>query len=275
MILQMITVIEYKHIFGHIYDDHGPIDLNEELEMFYDIQNKLKDRYPLFKIKVIAVGLKKGNYTGGSADEHIKSQIEAYLASQEYTPKSASSKSTESEKLQNFCRNLVVGFDMVQEEDTSTPIGEYAEIIYEAKLRAQREGKHFDLYLHAGESNERVNENLYDAICMGTKRIGHGFQIAHHPSLIQEVIDKNICVEVNPVSNFVLGYTLDLRTHPVRGLLQAGVPVSISSDDPSLFHYDGVTLDFVYAFLAWELNLADLKQLCVNSITYSSLDEKE
>ena len=61
------------------------------------------------------------------------------------------------------------------------------------------------------------------------------------------------------MSNFVLGYTLDLRIHPVRGLLHAGLPVSISSDDPAFFHYDGVTLDYVYAFLAWELDLADLK----------------
>ena len=110
---------------------------------------------------------------------------------------------------------------------------------------------------------------------MGSKRIGHGYHIAYNPSLIDEVKANNICLEVNPVSNFVLGYTLDLRTHPVRGLLQAGVPVSISSDDPALFHCDGVTLDFVYAFLAWELDLADLKQLCVNSITYSTINEKE
>ena len=93
----------------------------------------------------------------------------------------------------------------------------------------------------------------------GSKRIGHGYHIAYHPELIKLVKEKKICLECNPVSNFVLGYTLDLRTHPIRGLLMDGVPVSISPDDPCLFHYDGVTLDYVYAFLAWELDLADLK----------------
>jgi hypothetical protein len=58
----MVTVIEYKHIFGHIYNENGPIGLEEELEIFYDIQKKLEERYPLFQIKVIAVGLKLGNY---------------------------------------------------------------------------------------------------------------------------------------------------------------------------------------------------------------------
>jgi adenosine deaminase len=53
--------------------------------------------------------------------------------------------------------------------------------------------------------------------------------------------------------------------------------VSISPDDPGFFDAEGVTLDFVYAFLAWELDLADLKQLCINSLNYALIsdDEKE
>ena len=39
--------------------------------------------------------------------------------------------------------------------------------------------------------------------------------------------------------------------------------------------YHGVTLDYVYAFLAWDLNIADLKKLCFNSIKYSSLTQEE
>jgi adenosine deaminase len=42
-------------------------------------------------------------------------------------------------------------------------------------------------------------------------------------------------------------------------MLHDGIPVSISPDDPGFFDYEGVTLDWVYAFLGWELNLADLK----------------
>lgn len=36
-----------------------------------------------------------------------------------------------------------------------------------------------------------------------------------------------------------------------------------------------MNLDYVYIFLAWELNLADLKQLCINSLEYSSITEEE
>ncbi len=51
--------------------------------------------------------------------------------------------------------------------------------------------------------------------------------------------------------------------------------MSISPDDPGFFDAEGVTLDYLYAFLAWELNLADLKKLCLNSLEFSSVSEDE
>ena len=51
--------------------------------------------------------------------------------------------------------------------------------------------------------------------------------------------------------------------------------MSISPDDPGFFDAEGVTLDYVYAFLAWELNLADLKKLCVNSLEHAMIGEED
>ena len=90
---------------------------------------------------------------------------------------------------------------------------------------------------------------------------------------MKEVIKRDICVEACPLSNMVLGYTLDLRNHPVRYLMHQGLQVSISSDDPGFFHYQGVTLDYVYATIAWELDLMDLKKLSLNGIKYASVPE--
>ena len=39
--------------------------------------------------------------------------------------------------------------------------------------------------------------------------------------------------------------------------------------------YEGVTLDYTYAFLSWDLDIADLKKLCLNSIQYGTLTEQE
>lgn len=49
--------------------------------------------------------------------------------------------------------------------------------------------------------------------------------------------------------------------------------MSISPDDQGFWDAKGCTLDYVYAFLAWDLTLQDLKQLVENSLEYSSVDE--
>lgn len=73
----------------------------------------------------------------------------------------------------------------------------------------------------------------------------------------------------------LLNYCHDLRTHPVRSLLRQGVEVSISPDDPGFFGNPGVTLDYVVAYIAWNLDLADLKKLALNSITHSTISTEE
>ncbi len=50
---------------------------------------------------------------------------------------------------------------------------------------------------------------------------------------------------------------------------------SISSDDPGFFHYSGVTLDFIYVTLAWELDIWDLKKLSLNGIKYSTVSDEK
>jgi adenosine deaminase CECR1 len=126
-------------------------------------------------------------------------------------------------------------------------------------------------FFHAGETHDQEISNIHDSVLLNSKRIGHGFQLTLFPYLVKEVKERDICVEICPLSNMVLGYTLDLRMHPCRFLLSQGVQASISSDDPGFFDYRGVTLDYVYVTLAWELDIADLKKLSLNGIKYSSV----
>lgn len=90
------------------------------------------------------------------------------------------------------------------------------------------------------------------------------------PELQKFIKEKDICMEVCPISNMVLGYTKDLRSHPVSYLLTRGVQVSISSDEPTILGYEGVTLDYVYVVCDWMLTIRDLKKLALNSIRYST-----
>uniref|UniRef100_A0A7S3FU79 Adenosine deaminase domain-containing protein n=1 Tax=Strombidium rassoulzadegani TaxID=1082188 RepID=A0A7S3FU79_9SPIT len=170
---------------------------------------------------------------------------------------------------------MVIGFDMVNEEDFTPAIDFFKEQIYEAREKAESLGQNLDVYLHCGETNSRDNMQLYDAIAIGTKRIGHGFHLAYYPELQKIVKEREICIECCPVSNFVLGYVLDPRTHPARSFLHQGLPLTISSDDPGFMSYEGVTLDYVYVYMSWDLDIADLKQLALNTIKYSSVSDDQ
>lgn len=58
-------------------------------------------------------------------------------------------------------------------------------------------------------------------------------------------------------------------------MLSKGIQATISSDDPGLFGYEGVTLDYVYAVGAWMLDLRDLKKLSLNGIKYANISEEK
>ena len=55
----MVTVVELRHIFGKVFDDdHKPIELQEEIEIFVRTQKIIQQRFPLFRLRIMATGLK-------------------------------------------------------------------------------------------------------------------------------------------------------------------------------------------------------------------------
>ena len=170
---------------------------------------------------------------------------------------------------------IIKGYDLVAHEDAGNPTDYYRSIWLMRDSLSKVYGVDMPLYFHAGESSRQHVQNLYDAALLKSPRIGHGFNLSFFPSIEEQVKKQNICIEVCPLSNQILGYIDDLRMHPAHSWIRHGIPISISPDDQGLFDYTGVTPDFWSIFLAWELNLRDLKKLCMNSILYSSLTKKE
>ncbi|SFR14037.1 adenosine deaminase [Poseidonocella sedimentorum] len=124
--------------------------------------------------------------------------------------------------------NWITGFGMGGDEMMGHQ-GDFAyafDMAREAGLR---------LTTHAGEwgGPASMREAIRD---LRVERIGHGVQAISDASLIDELIEKNIVLEVCPGSNVALGVVPSFAAHPIAKLREAGVRVTISTDDPPFFH---------------------------------------
>ncbi|WIY25341.1 adenosine deaminase [Parasedimentitalea psychrophila] len=91
------------------------------------------------------------------------------------------------------------------------------------------------LTTHAGEFGGP--ESVRDAVrILGVERIGHGVRAIEDADLVHELADRGTVLEVCPGSNVVLGLCPDFASHPISRLRDAGVKVTVSTDDPPFFH---------------------------------------
>jgi adenosine deaminase CECR1 len=128
--------------------------------------------------------------------------------------------------------NLLLGFDLVEEEDKEHTNLFFINELLEARHKAEQRHITLPFYLHSGESNWIENENVLDAILLDAKRIGHGLTLFKHPLLMQIVKERGMAIEVCPIANQVLGYVADLRNHPAVLYINSGLPVVICPDGP-------------------------------------------
>jgi aminodeoxyfutalosine deaminase len=88
---------------------------------------------------------------------------------------------------------------------------------------------------HAGETVGPAS--VWGALrTLGAQRIGHGVRSIEDAELVAHLVREQIPLEVCPHSNICLGVYSSLAEHPLPRLYAAGVPVSVNSDDPPLFH---------------------------------------
>ena len=90
------------------------------------------------------------------------------------------------------------------------------------------------LTCHAGEWGGP--DSVREALALGCTRIGHGVRAIEDPALVRDLAEKGITLEVCPGSNVALGVCASWSAHPVARLADAGVRVTVSTDDPPFFH---------------------------------------
>jgi adenosine deaminase len=69
-------------------------------------------------------------------------------------------------------------------------------------------------------------------------RIGHGIRCWGDQDVMRRLIAQDVLLEVCPTSNWITSAVPSLAAHPLPGLLRAGIPVCVNSDDPNLFGID-------------------------------------
>lgn len=176
--------------------------------------------------------------------------------------------------------DIICGFDLVGYEDVGMSLHDTLPEIQWFQQECRRLNINLPFVWHAGETvsiDNNSDQNLYDAILTGSKRIGHGLSLVKHPHLQQVVKERNIAIELCPISNKVLKYTpFDLRLHPLIPLLNNGVSIVLAPDDPAIFGVGEFpsSYDFWMISMAWSsVDLATLKYLAMNSIEHSLNDE--
>ncbi|KAH8753338.1 hypothetical protein F5883DRAFT_632851 [Diaporthe sp. PMI_573] len=173
----------------------------------------------------------------------------------------------------------IAGFDLVGEEGMGKPLSAFVpELLQFRKDCAQAGVGEIPFLFHCGEtleSGSETDDNLVDAVLLGTRRIGHGFSLARRPYLMERMKKAGVCVELCPISNEVLGLTPRVSGHLMYGLLANNVHCTVSSDNGTLFN-STLSHDFYQAMIGRpDMTLFGWKQLIEWSIEHACMSPVE
>jgi adenosine deaminase len=134
--------------------------------------------------------------------------------------------------------------------------------------RARRAG--YAAVAHAGETAgpEHVRQAVLD---LKVRRVQHGVRAVEDEATVRLLAERDICCDVALTSNTFLTVYRDLSAHPLRQLMAAGVPVTLSTDDPPFFGTDLVA-EYRRAREEMGLSLAELWEIDLNGLRYGLAD---
>ncbi len=165
-------------------------------------------------------------------------------------------------------RYAVAGVDLLEHETSRNAAaftGAY-ELAREAGL---------GLRAHAGEGSG--SESVWDVIKqLNVSRIAHGTRSVEDQELVEYLSQNEIVLDMCPTSNYRLQVVDAIEAHPIRKLFDAGVPVTVSSDDPLFLHSD-VTSELELLSDGFLFTSEELLQLQRNALVsaFISQDNKE
>ncbi|CAD6439791.1 b412b1f9-ccf0-446c-a8d7-81504a189034 [Sclerotinia trifoliorum] len=175
-------------------------------------------------------------------------------------------------------QKLLCGFDLVGHEEMGNELRHFVPEFLAFRRKCRDQKLDIPFLFHCGETlsvGGKVDGNLFDAILLNAKRIGHGYAVARHPILMQIFKEKNIAIESCPISNEVLGLTPNIAGHNLPILLANDVPCTINSDNAT-FYRSSLSHDFYQVMIGSEsMSLYGWKQLAKWSLEHSCMDAEE
>jgi adenosine deaminase/adenosine deaminase CECR1 len=172
-----------------------------------------------------------------------------------------------------------VGLNLVAPEDDRVALRDYTTQMEMLGFLASAAPEKVNIALHAGELTlglvppRELRFHIREAVEIGqASRIGHGVDIAYEDDalgLMQEMRERGVLVEICLTSNDVI---LNVRgdEHPLPMYLEAGVPVTLATDDEGVARID-LTNEYLRAALTYDLGYRELKTMARNSLAHSFL----
>ncbi|KAL4780587.1 hypothetical protein BJX76DRAFT_39435 [Aspergillus varians] len=176
--------------------------------------------------------------------------------------------------------DLICGFDLLGPEGYERPLSDLLPILFWFRGRCAEEGVEIPFMFHAGHclgDGDQADDNLFDAVLLGTRRISQALSLYKHPLLIDVLKSKNILIECSPSSTTCLGLTNSFQSHPLPALLSRGVSVAISNDSPGMFGLgtNGLSSEFYQALVAFHsMGLTGLTMVVENSVRWSCYEDQ-
>jgi aminodeoxyfutalosine deaminase len=162
----------------------------------------------------------------------------------------------------------LIGFGIGGDELRRAP---YADVIREVFGSAHAAG--LRCVPHAGETTGPAT--VWEAVSrLHAERIGHGIRSLEDPALVDYLAERQLPVDVSPTSNVCTRCVPSIGAHPLRDMIEAGLFVTLNSDDPPMF---GTSLSNEYLVAGRDLGFspAELAELAGNGVRASFLAEAE
>ena len=121
---------------------------------------------------------------------------------------------------------------------------------------------------HAGETTGP--DAIWEALSIGSERLGHVLSAVDDPNLLHKLRTRRVVLELNPTSNVRTGVCPSFAAHPLRRYFEAGLLVTLNSDDPAFFG-SNIANEYLLAHTEQGFTRDELRYLAANSFLASFL----